>query len=171
MTNLNFTHVKRSVLIRSLDYLRDRDIDSVFIDKKYENKKYPLYYQYCQKNRVVEPDVSDLIGYVTNIRVDENDNVVCDVEWNPLLSNSIHIMGVIDNYVIKHNKDKRGNINYELIRFVVYNKDFKQKVEEKIMREQETQNTNQEEVSVCMEIAAAESIPELNVEAPKANTK
>lgn len=170
MSNLNFSYVKRSVLIRSLDYLRDREIDSVFINDEYKDKKYPLYYQYCQKNRVVEPDVSDLIGYVKNIHVDENNNVVCDVEWNPILANSVHLMGVIDNYVIKHNKDKKGNVNYELVRFVVYNKDFKKKVEEKLMKEQETQNTNQEEVSVCMEIAAAESIPELNVEAPKANT-
>ena len=29
-------------------------------------------------------------------------------------------------------------------------------------------NTEQQDMSVCMEIAAAESIPELNVEAPKA---
>lgn len=32
----------------------------------------------------------------------------------------------------------------------------------------DNKNTEQQDVSVCMEIAAAESIPELNVEAPKA---
>lgn len=32
----------------------------------------------------------------------------------------------------------------------------------------QNQNNENEQMSVCMEIAAAESIPELNVEAPKA---
>ena len=32
----------------------------------------------------------------------------------------------------------------------------------------DTKNTEQQDMSVCMEMAAAESIPELNVEAPKA---
>ena len=34
--------------------------------------------------------------------------------------------------------------------------------------ENNTNETTSEEMSVCMEIAAAESIPELNIEAPKA---
>ena len=32
----------------------------------------------------------------------------------------------------------------------------------------DNKNTEQQDMSVCMEIAAAEIIPELNVEAPKA---
>lgn len=32
----------------------------------------------------------------------------------------------------------------------------------------DNQTTEQKDMSVCMEIAAAESIPELNIEAPKA---
>ena len=35
-------------------------------------------------------------------------------------------------------------------------------------RYQEQQSTNDTQYSVCMEIAAAESIPELHIEAPKA---
>ena len=34
--------------------------------------------------------------------------------------------------------------------------------------EGDNKTTEQQDMSVCMEIAAAESIPELNIEAPKA---
>ena len=37
------------------------------------------------------------------------------------------------------------------------------------MPEKETNNNNEETMSVCMEIAAAESIPELHKDAPTAN--
>ena len=169
MKTLNPKHLKRrcNVVIRSIDYLRERDLESAFLDVTNRGKRYPLYYQYCQKSRVVEPDALDLIGYVYNIHLDKSNNVVCNVMYNPLLTISANIGDVIDNYVVKINQSNKRRIKYELVRFVVYNKEFKKKVEEKIMNEQETKQT-QEDVSVCMEIAAAESIPELNIEAPKA---
>ena len=63
-TNLNFNHTKHNLMIRTLEYLKERELDGLFrnIDPSME---FPLYYQYCQKERVVEPKQNDHIGFVT----------------------------------------------------------------------------------------------------------
>ena len=47
---------------------------------------------------------------------------------------SSHFVGIIDNYTMKIIKDRntKKDLNYEIVRFVVYDKDFKRKVCEKI---------------------------------------
>lgn len=124
--------VFNSVTIRTLKYLRLNKIYDVFIQSS--DKQIPLYYQYNQ-TRLAKSSLpaEDIIGYVTNIRV-KGPDMVCDVYLDDMKSKASNFIGIIDNYTMKIIKDKdtKKDLNYEIVRFVVYDKDFKRKVCEKI---------------------------------------
>lgn len=126
------------VVIRTSEYLKKREVYDVILSAK--DREIPLYYQYAQttitQSRLPE---QYKIGTATNIR-DENGVVYCDVTLNDLLSLSTHFDNVIDNYTLKTNKSKRNSdMDYELVRFVVYDKEFKRKVDEEIVKRSESE--------------------------------
>ena len=124
--------------IKQVEYLKKRNWLQTFLTN---NKRIPIVYEYAQQassmkttappvrtKDVIEP--SSIIGYASNIHRD-GDNVVCDVELVSLNKLSDHFMGVIDNYVIKiTGRNKDGEPNYDIVRFIVYDKNFKRKVDE-----------------------------------------
>lgn len=162
------------VLIRSVAYLdkRDKSLVNSFLARK---EKIPIYYHYCQTDTPpVNLNENNLIGYATNLHVD-NGLLLCDVEIIHLLKLANNFDGTIDNFVLSINR--QSDNFYTIDKFIVYDKEFKRKVDAKMnervnefkesMDEQE--NQKKKKMSVCMEIAGAESMPELGVEAPDAN--
>lgn len=165
----------KDILIRSVAYLNnnDKELVSSFLARK---EKVPIYYQYCQSTADTAVDLpqDNLLGYATNLHVD-NGMLLCDVEIIHLLKLANNFDGSIDNYVLSINRsgDKSA---YCIDKFIVYDRNFKKKVEDKmeermneLSKRVEEQEKKNKEMSVCMEIAGAESIPELGVEAQKAN--
>ena len=124
--------------IKQADYLKKRNWLHAFLSN---NKKIPIVYEYAQKTSSMklasapvrtkdEIEPSSIIGQASNIHQD-GDNIVCDVELLPLNTLSEHFTGVIDNYVIKViGRNKDGEPNYDIVRFIVYDKNFKRKVDE-----------------------------------------
>lgn len=118
-------------LIREAEYLKTRGIYDLFINT---NREIPVYYQYNQTmlTRTSLPD-KDLIGKAYNIR-EEDGMIVCDIILDIMKNKSKNFMGLIDNYTLKTIKDnQRLDVdNYEIVRFLVYDKDFKRKVDERL---------------------------------------
>ena len=150
----------RNVPIRSIQYLSNHK-DALTALKSITGR-IPIYYQYCQKRMPLSkiPE-ENKIGEAKNVRVD-GDMLVCDVVLFDLNKYASQFDNKIDNYVMAVNKATDG---YDVHRFIIYNKDFKRKVDKKMENENNNEN---EQMSVCMEIAGAESIPELHKETPKA---
>lgn len=119
--------VINNVLIRTSEYLNERGLLELFLST---DKEIPLYYQYNQTSKTVRslPE-KDKIGVVTNIREIE-DMVICTVQLDDMKIKSQNFMGLIDNYTLKTIKDNLDQQNYEIVRFVIYDKDFKRKVDE-----------------------------------------
>lgn len=118
-----------TAIVRSAEHLKDRGILDVFLNHK---TKVPIYYQYCQTaNPKKTVDEDNIIGYARNIRK-EGHNIVCDVDLfvvNPLSAN---FESVIDNYTLTAIRSNGSNLtNYSIVRFNVYNKEFKRKVDKR----------------------------------------
>lgn len=120
--------VINSVPIRSSEYLKNRGLYDVMVNT---TREIPLFYQYC-KTTVTSGKLPEknIIGYIRNIREEEG-NVVCTVILDDYKTLSKNFIGVIDNYTLKTFKGNSDQ-DYELIRFVVYDKEFKERVDEKI---------------------------------------
>lgn len=120
-------------LIREAEYLKTRGLYDLFVNTKKQNE-IPIYYQYNQTT-ITKPSLpeKDLIGFASNIR-EEDGMVICDVILSPVKNKSKNFMGIIDNYTLKtiKNNQRLDADNYEIVRFLVYDKDFKRKVDEKL---------------------------------------
>ena len=121
------------VHIRTVDYLEHQNMIDAF--RGIEDKTFNLYYQYNQLHNVNSrlPE-EDMIGIVKNVR-ESDGSIVCDVVLDDMRNKSSNFMGIIDNYTLKCIKDNDddSNVNYELVRFIVYDKEFKRKVDDKIV--------------------------------------
>lgn len=122
---------KDQVLIRSTEYLKDRNLLDIFLET---TRPIPIYYQYGQKSSAVQLPDTNIIGYASNIRESMN-TVVCSVEIMDYKSLSSNFMGLIDNYTLKTLRGKDDKHDYEIVRFIVYDKELKRKVDEKIYGE------------------------------------
>lgn len=120
--------VYNQALIRSTQYLSDRGLLDVML---HTENQIPIYYQYNQPSSFQVIPEKNLIGYASNIR-EEKGMVICTVTLDDMKSASSNFMGLIDNYTVKTKKTTSSDVSYELIRFVVYDKEFKRKVDEKI---------------------------------------
>ncbi len=120
-------------MIREADYLKTRGLYDLFVNTKKENE-IPIYYQYGQTTitKPILPE-KDRIGFASNIR-EEDGMIICDVKLNPVKNKTKHFMGIIDNYTLKTTKgNKRLDVSdYEIVRFVIYDRDLKRKVDEKL---------------------------------------
>lgn len=115
-----------NVQIRSVEYLNSKDVALVGSFLASNKSKIPIYYQYCQSKKPNEKiDEECRIGYATNFKV-FNDDVVCDVQLNPLHVMAHHFCGVIDNYTVNV-RDVDGTLKLVITRFIIYNKDFKRR--------------------------------------------
>ena len=124
--------------IKQVEYLKQRNWLNAFLSN---DKKIPVVYEYAQKTsssqlssrpvRVKDEIKSGtVIGYASNIHRD-GDGVICDVDLIELNKLSDNFMGVIDNYVIKvTGRNKDGEPKYDIVRFIVYDKEFKRKVDQ-----------------------------------------
>lgn len=96
-----------------------------------EIEEVPLVYQFCKgkdgETLHVTPD--RIIGGVSNIRKDENGDLVGDVRLSPMMRLSVHFQGRIDNLLVakttpledtKH--QTKSEVVYELKQFIVYDK-------------------------------------------------
>ena len=109
-----------------------------FCDRDAERIANELFCAFGDVNSVVEaaraslPD-KDLIGKAYNIR-EEDGMIICDVIIDVMKNKSKNFMGLIDNYTLKtiKNSQRLDVNNYEIVRFLVYDKDFKRKVDEKL---------------------------------------
>lgn len=121
-----------NVVIRSASYLKKREIYDVIMNAKNDN--IPIFYQYNQLSNVQSklPD-QHIIGRTKNIK-DVDGIVCCDIELYDTLTLSSNFCNIIDNYTLKTCKDNNSNHDYELVRFIVYDKEFKRKVDEEIVR-------------------------------------
>lgn len=133
----------KTAFIKQVEYLKKRNWLHAFLSNK---EKIPIVYEYAQKASSAklasasirtkdEIESSSIIGYASNIHRD-GDNVICNVDLLPLNTLSEHFMGVIDNYVIKiTGRNKDGEPNYDIVRFIVYDKNFKRKVDQSYARQ------------------------------------
>lgn len=155
----------RNVPIRKVKYLNGKP--GVLQALKNVSRPIPLFYQYSQqKLPPTKIDERYQVGVAKNIRI-SGDDVVCDVVITDTNVYASQFDYKIDNYTLKPIKDGK---HYEVCRFVIYNKDFKRKVDMKMSEIDRTKKENEEQkMSVITEIAAAESIPELHREAPVAD--
>lgn len=122
---------KDQVLIRSSEYLKDRNLLDIFLET---TRPIPIYYQYGQKSSAEQLPDENIIGYASNIR-ESMDTIVCSVEIMDYKSLSSNFMGLIDNYTLKTLRGKDVKHDYEIVRFIVYDKELKRKVDEKIYGE------------------------------------
>lgn len=122
---------KDQVLIRSSEYLKDRNLLDIFLET---TGPIPIYYQYGQKSSAEQLPDENIIGYASNIR-ESMDTIVCSVEIMDYKSLSSNFMGLIDNYTLKTLRGKDVKHDYEIVRFIVYDKELKRKVDEKIYGE------------------------------------
>ena len=131
-----------TAFIKQVEYLKKRDWLRAFLFNK---NRIPIVYEYAQKTSEKktsslsvrtkdEIESNSIIGYATNIRKDGTD-VICDVELISANSLSNNFTGIIDNYVLKVNgRCKGGEPKYDIVRFIVYDKEFKRKVDEMYAR-------------------------------------
>lgn len=96
----------------------------------------PIYYQELQPKdpKSHEFTKDDIVGSATNVRVDSNGHLVCDVRLNPFNDLSTNFMGVIDNYGIEVNSFKRqenspAKLTYKVKHFIIYDKKKKEEVD------------------------------------------
>lgn len=101
----------------------------------------PVYYQELQpkdpKSHKFKKE--DIIGSATNVRVDSNGHLVCDVRLNPFNDLTSHFTGVIDNYGIMVNslKGRDGQpskLTYKVNHFIVYDKNRKAEVDKHVRK-------------------------------------
>lgn len=127
----------KKVFIRTIKSIEDKNdplLYELFTQQQHNiNKPIPIVYQYSQTYPIVKkPSESpeDIIGEVTSI-YNDGTRIYCDATIYDQLSKAIHFNNVIDNYTImvKNNKDDKM---YKLVRFVIYDKEFKRKVDDEI---------------------------------------
>ena len=112
-------------------------------------------------------DESLQIGVVHGFRYFGN-KIFCDYTLNRAKALTKNFRGKLNNYALKLTQTNNGNRKLSFQRVFVYQE------ERRTTMNTETEactNAEQEkeDVRVCMEIAGAESMPELHVDAPKAN--
>lgn len=135
------------VFVRSIESIltkKDAMYEELFLGDNGE-MDIPLVYQYSQKSvnpRNVDIDPNDIIGKVVALYHDEQ-NIYCDVLINDVSAKASHFDNVIDNFTVKVDKDGKRNKSYEFIQFIIYDKDFKRKVDEKCLVMKETQKEPQ----------------------------
>lgn len=94
----------------------------------------PLVYQYSKgktPGETINPLPGRTIGGVTNVRIDEEGNLVGDVRLCPMMRLSAHYQGVIDNLLVaktfpleEEGEEKREtNPTYKLEQLIVYDKE------------------------------------------------
>lgn len=120
------------VLIRTISYLvsKDEALIDMFLDST--DREIPIYYEYSQKAQAkMEMNPNDIIGYATNFHIVDTDNssdgnyMAADVYINPLHPATHNFTNTLDNYGVSF----KDGAYYELIRFTIYNKAFKEKVD------------------------------------------
>lgn len=86
--------------------------------KKKDKGSYPIVYQYRTSNSKVhledEINKNELVGYMSNIREDNDGNVVCDVSINDFMYASNQFNNRIDNVMVEL-KDGVGIIHKGII--------------------------------------------------------
>lgn len=149
------------------------------VDAFLESRNIPIYYQRLQPENAKKyypMDKEALIGVVDHFYEDTvsstgEEAIYAHITLNPLNPYAAQFEGKIDNFglgLVKDKGKKSKHYSMKVLRCFVYNRMLKKKVDKKMSNENQTKDQNDETLSVCMEIAAAESIPELNKEAPKA---
>ena len=108
------------------DAILEMDDNDVFCQKKF-----PVVYQYMKgaDGESVDTEKKNIIGDAYDVHIDAAGNLVCDIVINPMMRRAVHFQNMIDNLVVaKHiidNKKEQSIVNYELVQFVVYDKDYK----------------------------------------------
>lgn len=128
--------------IPSIEMKKDKLYTDLFMTT-HDDLNIPLVYQYAQEStspKTVSINEDNVIGRVIAIYHDNN-AVFCDVVLNDVLEKSTHFNKVIDNFTIKITKDRERTIGYEFVQFIIYNKNFKRKVDEKCVEMKKTQTT------------------------------
>ena len=109
----------------------------------------PIYYQELQpkdpKSHVFKKE--DVIGSATNVRVDSNGHLICDVRLNPFNTLTENFTGVIDNYGISVNSikgigNKSPKLTYKVKHFIVYDKKKKAEVDKYVRNTNRTAKKN-----------------------------
>lgn len=128
---------QRDVIIR-----RKTDVD--LFDTRFKrafttvgkNTEIPIYYQYCQETQSsgLVSDDTMFIGKAKEIRENQDGDIVCTVIINDALRLANHFQGVIDNFKISIAPDEYGNMKPKLLQLIIYDKDFKKAVDEKMAR-------------------------------------
>lgn len=105
----------------------------------------PIYYQELQPKdpKTHEFKKEDIVGSATNVRVDSNGHLVCDVRLNPFNELSTNFTGVIDNYGISVNSIKGRNnrpakLTYKVKHFIIYDKEKKAEVDKYVQNTSRT---------------------------------
>lgn len=128
---------QRDVIIR-----RKTDVD--LFDTRFKiafttvekNTEIPIYYQYCQETQSsgLVSDDNMFIGKAKEIRENQDGDIVCTVIINDALRLANHFQGVIDNFKISIAPDEYGNMKPKLLQLIIYDKDFKKAVDEKVAK-------------------------------------
>lgn len=128
---------QRDVIIR-----RKTDVD--LFDTRFKrafttvekNTEIPIYYQYCQETQSsgLVSDDNMFIGKAKEIRENPDGDIVCTVIINDVLKLASHFQGVIDNFKVSIAPDEYGNMKPKLLQLIIYDKDFKKAVDEKMAK-------------------------------------
>ena len=136
---MNYNKVE-DVFIRTVKYLTTKDESLVGMFLNASDKMVPVYYEYAQKAKATEAiSDNDKIGHATNFHIVDGEDggyVACDVYINPLHPATHNFTNTLDNYGVSF---KDGE--YNLIRFTIYNKAFKEKVDAELLEKAKNTET------------------------------
>lgn len=118
------------VVIKPVQYIKTRGDDIYQLFSNPPKEPIPLHYQYAQsKDKTTSLPQSTKIGEITNIHV-KDEQFVCDVIVHDLIKLAHNFDGVIDNYRVKVTRGAGSERILEFIYFIIYDKKFKQEVDE-----------------------------------------
>lgn len=92
----------------------------------------PLQSKEATKDLVI--DSSNRIGTIYNLRLDKEENVICDLEVFDLMKLASNFNGVIDNLIIQKVLPNKSSNHYRLkiVAFVIYDVELKEKIDNQL---------------------------------------
>lgn len=122
------------VLIRDEDAvdILDKRIKSAFDNAIAHKEEIPIYYQYGQgATPALVTEKEYYVGKATDIHWDEYNRIICNAIVNMALPIAANFVNVIDNFIIPVIKDDNGNMIPVLKQFIIYDKQFKESIDNK----------------------------------------